>query len=298
MMKKALVTGATGFIGSNLTWRLIHDGWEVHVVVRSLTSLNELAELAASVSIHRHDGSTENLVKIMEVAAPDIVFHLASLFIAQHAVQDIEKLITSNLLFSTQLAEAMSVNDITCLINTGTSWQHYENEAYNSVCLYAATKQAFEDILEYYVKAQRLKVITLKLFDTFGPRDVRPKLYNLLEKTSKSSTPLAMSLGEQLIDIVYVDDVIDAYLVAAKRIMSHLPETHEKYGISSGDPISLRTFVEIYEDVKKIELAIQWGARPYRNREVMVPWTNYQTIPGWQPKISIRDGMRRIASAG
>ena len=144
------------------------------------------------------------MINIVNEANPEIVFHLASLFLAQHTLEDIERLVQSNLLFGVQIAEAITLQGVTKLINTGTSWQHYENEDYNPVCLYAATKQAFEDMLKFYVEASKLKVITLKLFDTYGPDDSRPKLFTLLRKVAQEQTELAMSPGEQLIDLVYM----------------------------------------------------------------------------------------------
>ena len=63
------------------------------------------------------------------------------------------------------------------LVNTGTSWQHYENKDYSPVNLYAATKQSFEAILQYYVEVASLKAITLKLFETYGLDDPRPNFF-------------------------------------------------------------------------------------------------------------------------
>ena len=166
----------------------------------------------------------------------------------------------------------MTLQGVTKLINTGTSWQHYENEDYNPVCLYAATKQAFEDMLKFYVEASELKVITLKLFDTYGPDDPRPKLFTLLRRVAEEQTELAMSPGEQLIDLVYIDDVIEGYLLAARRLMDNSVSGMEDYAISSGKQISLKELVAIYGRTIGKQLPIKWGGRSYRTREVMVSW--------------------------
>jgi nucleoside-diphosphate-sugar epimerase len=220
------------------------------------------------------------------------VFHLASLFLAQHQPQDVDALILSNVLFSTQLAEAMVANGVRHMVNTGTSWQHFDNQDYNPVNLYAATKQAFEDILAYYADAGMLKVVTLALFDTYGPNDPRRKLVALLRDLARTGQALAMSPGEQLIDLVHIDDVVDAFLLAAQRLPSQ-PTAYARYGVSSGAPMTLRAFVGVFERVAGTSLAIEWGGRPYRPREVMTPW-QAPAMEGWQARIRLEDGLRAI----
>ena len=293
--KTALVTGATGFVGSHLVRRLIKEGWETHIVTRPSSSLTQLGDVRSKIIVHQHDGTTKSMISIVNEANPEIVFHLASLFLAQHTSEDIERLVQSNLLFGVQLAEAMVSKGVTKLVNTGTSWQHYENEDYNPVCLYAATKQAFEDMLKFYVEVSELKVITLKLFDTYGPDDFRPKLSTLLRKVAQEQTELSMSPGEQLIDLVYIDDVVEGYLLAARRLMDNkVSSGMEKYAISSGKPISLKELAVLYGKVVKRPMPINWSGRPYRLREVMVPWNKGKRLPGWNPEVELVEGIRRM----
>ena len=287
----ALITGATGFVGSHLARRLVQEGWRVHIVSRADSRLPE-AEEFAYVTNHIHDGSTESMVNCVVQAKPDVVFHLASLFMSQHANKDVNALIQSNVLFGSQLLEAMKVNQVTNLVNTGTSWQHYNNENYNPVCLYAATKQAFEAILEYYVQACGIKAITLKLFDTYGPDDPRLKIFHLLGKAATSGETLDMSGGEQLIDFVHINDVTEAYLIAAQRLIECRAQQHERYAVSSGNPMPLRDLVQLYTEVTGSAIHVNWGARPYRFREVMKTWTGGGSIEGWQPKLELADGMK------
>ncbi len=290
--RRALVTGATGFIGSNLVKSLIQDGWSVHVIVRPGSALADLEGKASGIVCHVHDGSSRGMVDLVGQANPDVVFHLASCFLAQHRPEDIENLIGSNLLFSTQLAEAMVANGVTRLLNTGTSWQHHLNADYLPVNLYAATKQAFEDILSYYVDAHGLRVMTLALFDTYGPGDPRQKFVSLLWKTALSGQELAMSPGEQLVDIVYIDDVLDAFFVAADLLLGQA-EGHLRYGISSGQPIRLVDLAKAFEDATGLTLPITWGGRSYRPREVMKPWNVFPRLPGWAPQVKFSDGIHR-----
>jgi nucleoside-diphosphate-sugar epimerase len=245
--------------------------------------------------VHRYDGSLRALTAALHDSAPDVVFHLASLFISEHKPDDVEPLISANILFPAMLLEAMARTRFRCLVNTGTAWQHYQNSPYSPVCLYAATKQAFEGVLQYYVEAHKFRAITLKLFDTYGPGDRRPKLFSLLAKAARSTEPLAMSAGDQHLDLVYIDDVVSAYLSAAKRLVDESHDGHEIYAVSSGSTVRLRDVISVYEEVKGTRLNIAWGAMPYRQREPMVPWSSGVALPGWRPTVSLSEGIARLA---
>ena len=289
--RTALITGITGFIGTHLAARLKADGWSVHGIVRKA---RQPAEIPADVALHEHDGSTESLISIVSRVRPTVVFHLASLFIAEHRSEDVENLVRSNVLFGSQLAEAMVVNRAYALVNTGTSWQHYQNENYNPVCLYAATKQAYEAILHYYTEAHLLKVLTLKLYDTYGPGDRRQKLFAILRKLASGQSPLAMSPGEQLVDLVYIDDVTNAFIMAAERLLSQQKARREEYAVSSGKPLRLMDIVKLYGQLMGSPLPVEWGKRPYRSREMMIPWTGGIPLPGWAPKVGLEEGIQRM----
>ncbi len=290
----ALVTGGTGFTGSRLIEKLVADDWSVHAIVRPNSDLALLEKNIKQIKLHVHDGSTSDLVKIVADAKPDVVFHLAALVLAQHAPKDVEALLQSNLVFSTQLAEAMVENGVGNMVNTGTFWQHYENREYAPTCLYAATKQAFEAVLQYYVDVKSLTVITLKLFDSYGSDDPRQKLFTMLRNAGKATQPLLMSPGEQLIDLVHIDDVVEAFVVAARHLLGGGVNGHQCYAVSSGNPLPLKEVVRTYEKVTGVKLPIQWGGRPYREREVMLPWNQGTLLPDWRPRISLIEGIKTI----
>jgi nucleoside-diphosphate-sugar epimerase len=296
----ALVTGATGFVGSRLAGRLVADGWKVHAVVRPQSDVKKVEAYLKGAVLEVYDGTYQSLSAAVEKSRPRVVFHLASHFLAEHKPDDIRPLVESNLTFSVQLVEAMAAHSVFRLVNTGTSWEYYQ-ERDEPVCLYAATKRAFGEILSYYLGAfSDMRVVTLKLFDTYGSDDPRPKLFNALRKASLGGEPLAMSPGEQRIDLVHVDDVVSAFLCAASRLAdpSSMAGRREEFAVSSGRPIRLKELAALYGRVVGREVPIRWGARPYRPREVMTPWALGYAPPGWVPRIGLEDGIRRMEGAG
>jgi nucleoside-diphosphate-sugar epimerase len=286
---KIFLTGATGYIGSQLAKRLLLEGHELAIVIRPKSNLKVLHKLLPQIEVHIYDGSYASLFAALNTSKPDLVFHIASLFIAQHKQEDVPSLIESNIIFPVQLLEAMNQLEIKQLINTGTSWQHFNNEDYNPVNLYAATKQAFESLLAFYVESQGLKAITLKLFDTYGPGDFRPKLFSLLRKATHTGETLSMSPGQQLLDLVYIDDVLEAYKLAIEQLS--VIQKSESYAVSSLTTISLRDLLKIYSETTERKVNVEWGGQPYRAREVFIPWTNFNLLPGWVSQVSLAQGI-------
>ncbi len=290
--KIALLTGGTGFIGGHLARHLVDSGWDVHLAVRS--SSEQRLPSAKLAGVHTLNGGLEELKQIIGAVSPSVIFHLASFFRAEHQPHEITPMIESNLLFGTQLLEAATSCGVRNVVTAGTSWQNFAGDSYSPVCLYAATKQAFQDVAQYYVEARGLKLITLKLFDTYGPNDTRKKLFFALTNAAASGQSLLMSPGEQLIDLVYVDDVVAAFELAALRLLSGECGASEEYAVSSGDLISLKGLVGLIVEIGGLKVNIVWGGRPYRDREVMVPWRGGKSIPGWAPKMRLEDGIKNV----
>jgi nucleoside-diphosphate-sugar epimerase len=293
-MKKPsiIITGASGFIGSQLTLYLIKKDFDVHIISRKTSDLTCFEGYEAKYTNHIYDGTIHTLKEIFKIVKPSHVFHLASLFLSKHDDSNITQLLESNVIFSTHIVDAMVTHDVKYLINTGTNWQHFEDNIYNPVNLYAASKQSFETILEFYIQTSELRVTTLKLFDTYGPNDTRKKILSLLDDYSKSNEALSMSPGNQKIDIVYIDDVIKAYLVAYSSIQNQT-NAHMQYGITSNNPLSLKDLVIKFEKVLETKVRINWGKLVYREREVMSPWSNSPQLPGWKPNVGLEEGLLR-----
>lgn len=292
-MKNIVVTGATGFVGSNLVRFLLKKDFKIYVILRTDSDLANLTDIKEVIEIFRYDNEINHLIEYFNIIKPITVLHLASNFIAEHESNQIDSLIKSNITFGLHLLEAMKVSGVKQLINTGTSWQHFNNEDFNPVCLYAATKQAFESLIEYYVQAEGFKAVTLKLFDTYGETDTRPKLINLLNKFADENIELNMSPGEQFLDLVYIEDVCEAFYVGLKLIDAKDYQGHNSFAVSSDKSFKLKEVIELFELVSGKNIKVIWGGKPYRKREVMTVWDKGSRLPGWKPSLTLEEGLSR-----
>ncbi|HDL8396290.1 TPA: NAD-dependent epimerase/dehydratase family protein, partial [Yersinia enterocolitica] len=262
---RILITGASGYIGSNLACYLNSNGFEVFGLIRSEVVDENKIKLLSGVKLEILD--EKNLCSLVENINPDIVIHIASLTSVTHDYSTIENLLRSNIEFPTKLLEAMEVAGVKKFINTGTTWQNYNSADYEPVNLYAATKQAFEDILKYYIFAKGFSSITLRLFDTYGPNDTRKKLIPLLDRLAETKESLDMSEGNQEIELVHINDICSAYKTAILKLQDGQPGYANVYSVDTGSRMSLKKLVKLYEKVNDVTLNINWGARPPRERE-------------------------------
>jgi CDP-paratose synthetase len=288
---KLLITGATGFIGTHLCARLSKK-YELVALVRHSTDTNDLVKKNIKPLIF--DGDVDALTATLSNEKIEGIVHLASLYLKAHQSKDISALIESNVLFPTQLLEAATRSSVPWLVNTGTFWQHYGGAQYSPVNLYAATKQSFIDIAKYYQETTQTKIVTLKLSDTFGPGDTRPKIFNLWQKNAQTKEVLEMSAGEQIIDISYIDNVIDAFEALVTQLITKPESLKDEYAVSHNEKLTLRELSALFEKISNKKLYIHWGAVPYRDREIMVPWSKGVPVPGWKPKISLEVGIKYL----
>ncbi len=296
--QRVLLTGATGFIGSRLTQRLVADDAAVAIVARPSSSFDQLGNAANQVELLRHDGSTGQLSAFVKDFSPQMVFHLAANFIGVHTSDDVAPLVADNVAFTAQVCQAMVNADVRYLVGAGTVWQHATSPPGEAVptpnSLYAATKQAAEDIIAYYAGTGALSSIVLKIYDSYGPGDPRPKFLNVLASAAATGKTLDATSGRQQLHLVHVDDIVAAFRHAGAMLTAGESQGHHSYTLPSAEAVSLKSVVATWQEATGRAVDVTWGARPDRPGEVMVPWEG-PPLPGWKAKIPLKTGLKAFS---
>ena len=289
-MKRVLITGITGYNGSNLARSLLSE-FEIYGLVREPINLEYIADIAPRIHFLIYDGGYPSMAAALEQCRPDLVYHLAAYYTGSHGTEQTPKLISSNVTLGAYLLEAMSACGSPAFVYVTTYMTHYRGELYCPANLYAATKQAFTDILTYYADSGLLRAVTLTVSDVYGPGDHRFKVLNVVKRAVKSGERMAFPAKDIPYDVVYIDDVVAALRLAGEQLMQGnlLGGTFQ---IVPENPLSLRETVEKMLEVNHLTLNAGWGERPAADREMSELIRLYPTLPGRRPKVSLEDGLR------
>ncbi len=285
---KILISGAAGYIGSNLMKKLIGKKHKLFCLYNNTKPCN----INKQVELIKYDG-TFNSINVINTKI-DIIIHLATLFSFKTSNEIIDKMMQSNIVFGVHLLEFAKSKNIKKFINTSSYAQSIDNKSYSPQNFYTSTKQAFEDILKFYTESRILKNITLSLFDTYGPKDTRPKFINLVLDALSKNEVFNMSEDNRNMRYVYIDDVTDAFCAAIDLLDNDIIDKSETYSVYGNEEFTLKELVNVICKITESKLRINPGAYSHREREIMFATPRFDKLPNWDPKINIENGIKNI----
>lgn len=290
---KLLITGATGFVGTNFILKL----YRKHAITAFVRKDSDMSKIKDFCTPSCHDESSDDLVDFVKREEFDGVVHLATYYQPSHSSEDFFKMLNSNVVFGSSLLEALSFCPPSFFINTITFSQFANASSYNPAGLYDATKQAFCDIMRFYASKMPTIFCNLLLYNTYGANDNRPKIFNLWNKIANTQNIIEMSKGEQKIDISHIDDVIHGFETLIDLCKNKQVPTLSTFTLEN-QRHTLRELAQIFEHATSTKLPIAWGAKPYRYNEIMEPISSsnstFQKLPHWEPKISLLEGIKQV----
>lgn len=299
-MKRVIVTGATGFVGSNLARRLLRDGHEVHLLVRPRHSSWRINDIRDDVQLH--EAALEDAEAVAETVGhvrPDWIFHLAA-HGAYSSQTDLRQMVQTNLTGTINLVEACLLTGFEAFVNTGSSSEYgfkdhapLEDESIEPNSHYAVTKASATLFCRYTAQSRALHLPTLRLYSVYGPYEEPTRLIpRLITHGLKGELPPLVNRSVAR-DYVYIDDVTEAYLLAAAA-RGEL-ERGAIYNVGTGIQTSLEEAVETARRVLSIKCEPRWASMPEREWDTNVWVADNRKIKdalGWQPRYSFEQGFR------
>lgn len=296
-MATVLLTGANGFLGSHLLESLIDSGNKVIVLKRSSSDLWRIKHLLSKATFY--DLDTQPLMSAFHDQKIDVVVHLATLYRKFDDVGGIDEMINANFTFPIQLIEAATRNGVRGFINTGSYFEVdcskspvLEESKSNAFNLYAKLKTSFNDILKTY--SSQIDIVTFRLFSPYGEKD-NDKLIPLVIKKALLGEKLDLSEGFQKMDFIYVSDIVNAYLLAIKEMLSENRSLdYQLYNLGCGSAYSVREVVSIVEQNLNLRINVDWG----ESSKVDIPFVvadinKAKNKFSWEPQFSLQRGINK-----
>jgi len=298
-MKRVLITGATGFVGVNLAEKLIKEGHEVHVVVRSGYKSWRIEHLLPHLNLHVLDLlDRDRLFTAIAQIKPDWVFHLAAF--GGYSWQDEPiQAINTNYIATVNLLDACLNAGFEVFINTGSCSEYgvkehapAEGDHIDPRSYYAVTKAAATLFCRYAAQRFNRPIFTLRLYSVYGAFEEPPRLIpSVIMKGLKGGYP-TLSAPETARDFVYTEDVVSAYLLVAR--IGHALPPGEIYNVGSGNQTSIHDVVSVARSVFGQELDPVWGSMPNRQGDSSICVAENLKLRsiGWVPRFSFKDGFQ------
>lgn len=275
--KTVLVTGAAGFIGSNLVKRLFQDVEEIKVIgIDSMTDyydvnikkerLSEIKALNRNwVFVEDSIANRDTVENIFTIYKPAIVVNLAAQAGVRYSITNPDAYIQSNMIGFYNILEACRHHEVEHLVYASSSSVYGSNKKVpystedkvdNPVSLYAATKKSNELMAHAYSKLYNIPSTGLRFFTVYGPAG-RPDMayFGFTNKLREGKTIQIFNYGHCKRDFTYVDDIVEGVV----RIMQHAPEKQNGedglpippymvYNIGNNSPENLLDFVTILQE--------------------------------------------------
>ena len=300
-MKRVLITGASGFIGNNLARFLLAKGHEVHLLLRQGYNTWRINDIRRNVRIHLTDLLDEDMLnRVVRSIRPEWVFHLV-VHGAYSSQTDVKQMLQTNIIGTVNLVHACLKTGFESFINTGSSSEYgfkdhspAETEFLEPNSYYAATKASATLFCRYTARSQGLALYTLRLYSVFGPYEEPGRLMPTLITHGLKGTLPPLVNPDTVRDFVYIDDVSEAYFLAATRPNQ---EPGAVYNVGTSVQTSLRTVVEVARRMMDITVEPKWGSMPNRDWDTYVWLADNRKIKeqlGWQPKYTFEQGFRTM----
>jgi UDP-glucose 4-epimerase len=250
------------------------------------------------VSLHTVDlrdrNASEKFVKDLQ---PAWIFHLAA-HGAYSSQTNVAEMIDTNYLCTTNLVHGALAAGSEVLVNTGSSSEYGlkdhapdENEVVEPNSYYAVTKLAATQFCRFTARQHGLRIPTLRLYSVYGPYEEPKRLIPtlLLHALSMRWPPLVGQSTAR--DLIYTDDVIDAFLAVAK---TPLADPGAIYNVGTGVQTTLGQLVTIVTDLIGVKAEPQWGTMVARSWDTSIWVANsirLQSELGWKPRVSVQQGL-------
>lgn len=278
--RKILLTGATGFLGSNILKRIIAE-YEVAIITRSTSNLEKI--LAYRDSLTNFVLERDSIEHIISTFQPDYIIHCATDY-GRKSVPQIQ-VIEANLILPLKLFHAATKAGLKMFINTDTFLDKGINH-------YSLSKRQFKEWFQTY--SNETLCVNMVLEHFYGPFDDKTKFVSfVINELIQNRSNIQLTPGTQKRNFIFIEDVVEAFLTVLRHDFEK-PSGFFEFFIASEQTISIKEFViKLKELVGNTVTNLDFGALPFRPNEIMDSSVDISAMKqlGWSPKTNLLEGL-------
>jgi nucleoside-diphosphate-sugar epimerase len=295
--EKVFITGATGFIGSNLTRRSLERGAEVFINIRNTSDtwrirdiLNEVNPIPVDITEY------EKLKDLLKEIQPDVIFHTAA-YGGSADQKNTEKIIETNIIGTVNLVRSCRDINVNLFVNTGTSSEYgmknsaiKESDLLEPVTEYGVSKASATLFCQTSAVTQNLPIVTLRLFSPYGPYEQKTRLIPSVILAALQKTNPRITSRQFVRDFIFIEDVLDAY----EAVIDVKNASGKIFNIGSGEQHSVGEVVDTVIDLLGNEVTYEVGI-PQRWKNEPPFWQadieQATSELNWKPRYSFGKGL-------
>ncbi|NMA73223.1 MAG: SDR family NAD(P)-dependent oxidoreductase [Bacteroidales bacterium] len=307
-MKKILVTGADGFIGSHLTEELVRQGYDVKafVLYNSFNSWGWLDSAPPEIKkdLEVFSGDIRDPYGVKEaLKGCDTVLHLAALIAIPYSYHSPDTYVDTNVKGTLNIVQAARELGISKVVHTSTSEVYgtarfvpiTEEHPLQGQSPYSASKIGADQIAMSFYNSFNMPIAIIRPFNTYGPRQsARAVIPTIITQIASGKRRIKLGATTPTRDFNYVEDTVKGFIAVAQADKS----IGQVINIGSNYEISIGETAELIAEVMDIEVDIQTDERRLRpeKSEVERLWADNKKakdLLGWEPLYAGRDGFKR-----
>lgn len=300
-MRKIVLTGASGFVGSAVLKQLVEDGNQAIVLARKDSRQDRIVSLSGYQTIYYEELSKQELIDTLAVHKPDAFIHLAWKGVGGQDRNEAFQ-ITENLPLTLNTVELANAIGCQHWIGIGSQAEYgnpnckvAETAPTNPTTLYGKAKLASCWASLGLAESLSMKGSWIRIFSTYGVGDEPTWFIPYIISEIRQGNSPKLTACEQVWDYLYVEDAARAILCVLYKELTGI------FNIGSGQAITLKSVVEQIKDALQSSLDVDYGAVPYKNDQVMhleADISKIQQLTGWTPNITIEQGINRLVNVG
>lgn len=287
------MTGAAGFIGAHLVFRLLKEGMDVHALVRPTTDLFRIAPVLPNLTLHLVDlGDFDRLKQTVKQISPHAIFHSAV------GRGDDFTLLQNTLIGSFHLLKATEKIDYESFLHLGSSLEygHRETPLSESDLLfpthtYGAMKACSGILAEQHAKLYQRPLSILRIFSVYGPLEPKGRLIPTAIDAALQKKNLPLTEPGIYRDFIFVEDVVDACMACWKQ-----KGVGQIYNVGTGVQTANEEVVTTIEKITGVEIEKQIGAyhpHPTDTMHWKADISKIEKWTGWKPQYNLESGLEK-----